>query len=360
MYKIIAVVPKLALTGGNLEVERLLGDLESLGMTVVLLPVFARNTNKFFAILAAPYFYIKLTSHLVLHRPNLLILTHFSTLPFGIIQFFCRTKTAVFVQGLEWLFPSPNAYIQLIMKAYHMIAYSSMQYLVFGNIYLKNYFLGMALGTLKPPSHPPAILYPVGSISRSLSLPAEFDYSVPSYDIGLILRNGWLKNQQAYFDVLVSLFDLGCVEPSRVSAISMLNSTISSSKYSAIGLDVRPKMSHRDLCVWMSSLKIFLCLSIHEGFGLPPLEAMALGVVPLVLSNGGCSSYMSDFPELIIPPNSSPQAIVDKIFLVLSWSEEYRANKVNLLKTSAQHYLSWASKARQEGAYAISSIVQSF
>jgi glycosyltransferase involved in cell wall biosynthesis len=357
MHRIVAIVPKLALTGGNLEVERLLRDLEELGTTVILLPVFPNKVNRFWGYFLAPYFYLRAAVSALLYQPNLLILTHYSTLPFGALQACLGMKVAVFIQAFEWLFPSSNIYIQRIMKAYHMAAYRQSQYLIFGNLYLKNNLPSITPGPLELTSHPGAILYPVGSTSRDLSNLPNQSFAAPVYEIGLILRNGWLKNQQAYYAVLAKLVSLGSVEPHRMSVINMLNSNTSSSKYSSIGVEVRAKMSHQDLCFWIANLKIFLCLSIHEGFGLPPLEAMALGAVPLVLSNGGCISYMSEFPELILHPNSSTQAIVEKISSILSWPDEYRLNKVDRLKASAQHYLDWASKARRAGAEAIFSLL---
>jgi glycosyltransferase involved in cell wall biosynthesis len=357
MPKIVAIVPKLALTGGNLEVERLLRDLEWLGSAVIILPIFPNRADRVVGILAAPFLYLKVVVSILLHQPSLLILTHYSTLPFGAMQICCRTKIAVFIQAFEWLFPSPNLHIQRIMKAFHMAAYRRIQYLIFGNLYLRDNFPSIVSGPLGSTNPPSAILYPVGSISSCLSLSQKQTSSAQVYDIGLILRNGWLKNQQGYYRVLERLVSLGTMESQKMSAVNMLNSAVSSSRYSAIGIEVRAKMSHQDLCSWMANLKVFLCLSIHEGLGLPPLEAMALGAVPLVLSNGGCLSYMSEFPELILHPNSSTEAIVEKISSILSWSDEYRLNKVDRLKASAQHYLDWASEARRAGAKAIFSLL---
>jgi glycogen synthase len=44
-----------------------------------------------------------------------------------------------------------------------------------------------------------------------------------------------------------------------------------------------------------SKSKIFIHLSDHEGFGLPPLEAMGSGCVPLCRHSGGVIAYMSHF-----------------------------------------------------------------
>lgn len=294
MRKVIAIVPKLVLTGGNLEVERLLSDLESLGSAVILLPIFTKKTSKILAVLGIPYFYLKVVIFVLWHRPDSLILTHYTTLPFAFIQFCYQLNIAVFVQDFEWFFLSKNLLIQSSMKSFHISIYRHVHYFVFANLYLKNNFPSKALRHLSSSKYPNGILYPVGSSSVNTSPLATRKCSFDLYDIGIILRNGWLKNEQLYYSALSCLFSLDGPASKRVCAINMLNSAASVAKYSALGVDLRPKMPHRDLCSWMSGLKIFLCLSIHEGFGLPPLEAMALGAIPLVLSNGGCTAYMSE------------------------------------------------------------------
>lgn len=48
--------------------------------------------------------------------------------------------------------------------------------------------------------------------------------------------------------------------------------------------------------------RVFLLLSEHEGFGLPPLEAMGSGCVPLCRDAGGVRAYMhGEFAENILP-----------------------------------------------------------
>ena len=48
--------------------------------------------------------------------------------------------------------------------------------------------------------------------------------------------------------------------------------------------------------------RVFLLLSEHEGFGLPPLEAMGSGCVPLCRDAGGVRAYMQgELAENILP-----------------------------------------------------------
>ncbi len=62
-----------------------------------------------------------------------------------------------------------------------------------------------------------------------------------------------------------------------------------------------------------SRSKIFIHLSDHEGFGLPPLEAMGAGCIPLCRNSGGVRAYMDDLNHhgLLLPKSYD----VDKIYL---------------------------------------------
>ena len=338
MNKVVIVVPKLLLTGGNLEAERLLNDLESVGLSGVMLPIFPSNCTKALSILGAPFFAVRLIANLLTHRPNILILTHYTTLPFAAVKTFLSVNICVFVQDFEWLFLSPNLVVQKLMKIFHMLIYNNVDCFIFANAYLSSNFPARALRHLRSSPHPAGILYPVGSPSDYSSLSTCRQSLTASYDIGLILRNGWLKNEKMYYDVLTSLVQIDGALSRSVSAINLLRDSASASKYPALGVNMRPKMTRQDLYSWMRDLKIFLCLSIHEGFGLPPLEAMALGAIPLVLENGGCMVYLAEFPELVLPKNSSAQIIADNICKILSWTDGFRADLVRRLKLTALQY----------------------
>jgi hypothetical protein len=353
--KVVAIIPKLGLTGGNLETERLLDDLRNFGCDVTLLAIFPSNAGFLMAILCYPFFLFKLFFKLLGISPRLLVLTHYTTLPFAFLKVSFHCNVLAFIQGFEWLFPSGNKTIQRIMKSYHLLCYQAVDTFVFGNRYLLYNFPLVTHRLVSCPGRPRAVLYPVGSLTQDSSFVLDAVHE-SCHDIGLILRNGWLKNEKMYYSVLSILFRDHAIAPVRVSAVNMLRSSTSSSNFSNLGVDLRDKMSHDDLCFWMSGLKLFLCLSVHEGFGLPPLEAMALGVVPLILSNGGCNSYMEPFPELVLSASSTANEIVDKILWVLSWREDYRQEQLSLLSSHANHYLSWASRTRLEAASKIAYI----
>lgn len=91
-----------------------------------------------------------------------------------------------------------------------------------------------------------------------------------------------------------------------------------------------PTFSHRVACFALRPSKeamrdiyersrLFVLLSDQEGFGLPPLEAMGSGCVPLCRDAGGIRSYMSGELNSMIVPLAAPwQAIADRAEEVLA------------------------------------------
>jgi len=340
MLTVVAIVPKLALTGGNLEVERLMRDLKTQGCAVSILPLYSKKTSLTAALLGAPCFTLGAILNILRYKPGILIITHYTTLPYALLGRICRFKTIAFVQDFEWLFVSRNATVQLIVKAYHLLFYLFIDCFVFGNRYLESGFPTSAKNPRLFGDRKRCILYPVGSKSYSKA-------SVkPRVGVGFILRKGWLKNQSMYHDVFSCLIASKEIYPAFLDGIDFLGSTALSAKYAALGIHLCPPKPPAEIPSWMAGLNIFLCLSIHEGFGLPPLEAMLQGAIPLVLMNGGCTAYMEPFPELVISPNSSAADVANKIACVLSWQDSQLSSLRCRLKEHATQYLSWAEKTR--------------
>ncbi len=58
---------------------------------------------------------------------------------------------------------------------------------------------------------------------------------------------------------------------------------------------------------------IFLFPSLVEGFGLPPLEAMACGAVCVISDSGGVREYAVDGTNCLLIPPASSEAITDAL-----------------------------------------------
>lgn len=67
------------------------------------------------------------------------------------------------------------------------------------------------------------------------------------------------------------------------------------------------------LCRLYNETWFFLQTSIHEGFSLPPIEAMACGCIPIVTAAGGNEEYIEDGRNCIEIPHGNVDGAVTKI-----------------------------------------------
>ena len=102
-------------------------------------------------------------------------------------------------------------------------------------------------------------------------------------------------------------------------------------------------IEEEDLTVFYSSADAFAFLSEYEGFGLPPLEALACGAVPVVLNKASLKEVFSDMAVVVNEPEAAEvkralrTAITDKgkrEFLLRRFEEK-------------RPYFSWSRAARE-------------
>jgi glycosyltransferase involved in cell wall biosynthesis len=64
-----------------------------------------------------------------------------------------------------------------------------------------------------------------------------------------------------------------------------------------------PGLPDEELALFYSSLDVFAYLSTYEGFGLPPLEALACGSVPLLVGQTSLQEVYSDMAFMVDSPH---------------------------------------------------------
>jgi glycosyltransferase involved in cell wall biosynthesis len=74
--------------------------------------------------------------------------------------------------------------------------------------------------------------------------------------------------------------------------------------------------SDRELAELYRSCAVFVSATWVEGFGLPPLEAMAYGAPVVMTDSGGGRDYARPFENCILVPPRTPQALADGILSV--------------------------------------------
>lgn len=98
-----------------------------------------------------------------------------------------------------------------------------------------------------------------------------------------------------------------------------------------------------DLVPWYNHADLFVYPSSYEGFGLPPLEAMACGT-PVIMSSAGSLSEVAGNAALLVPPEN-PGALLEAFRDVLD-NESRRASMVRAGVDRAANF-SWDDTMRR-------------
>jgi len=102
-------------------------------------------------------------------------------------------------------------------------------------------------------------------------------------------------------------------------------------------------VERQELPVIYHMADVFVFVSLHEGFGFPPLEAMACGT-PVVASSVGVLSEMSEEAAYMVNP-IDPQNIAEAIYLLITSSE--LREKYTALGIKKSREFSWENAAKQ-------------
>jgi len=88
-------------------------------------------------------------------------------------------------------------------------------------------------------------------------------------------------------------------------------------------------MENKEFIKTMSNYKYFINFYFDEGFGLPPLEAMSVGTVPIIINNHGARSYANSSNAIGLQNNA---AIAANMVETLT-SEDYKKLQENGIET---------------------------
>lgn len=230
------------------------------------------------------------------------VLTHYVTLPFG--WFTPRARRYCFVQDEEWLFLSNGLHRQALRKFIQLTCAHC--HVITANAYIDERMRFAGINSVAEAPIWASPVFAAASVSNHRSV-----------DIVMLLRHGHIKRLDLYMRLLDQIkqsYHFTC-------AVITCEDDIAdeASKFTETCL-LRP--SSVEMKELFQRSKIFVLLSEREGFGLPPLEAMGAGCVPVCRDSGGVRCYMKGALEKnLIPLEASFEVIVERLRDLLSDQE---------------------------------------
>ena len=318
------LLPSLKISGGNFECLNFGYELKNLGYKVEYLTLWnSKNeiittekvtritsfqTDLYLAFFQLIFISFKFCSiGRSSKQDTLWIFTHYST--FILSLFLPSDNVIFFVQGVEWTF-ARNKFINFFLKKYIFYFYRNRK-IITTNEYLSNTLLSNGFDV--------SLEFPIWANPKFLCV-NNFERK---YDFAMVLRKGYVKRLDLYFSFIhyshlnFKKWKFAVITP---------DSEIAEKVLPFVDLCLfKPDIS--DMVLVYSQSRFFLSLSENEGFGLPPLESMGSGCVPICRNSGGINSFMTDGLDGLVLPLSlnekdfflKVEEIVDNIdFYILS------------------------------------------
>jgi glycosyltransferase involved in cell wall biosynthesis len=241
-----------------------------------------------------------------------LVLTHYTTLPLALLV--TRQSRWFFVQDLEWLFLKPTL-VQRLAK-WIILAFLRRGRVLTTNSYLKKALTehGVDVQGVVPTWADEQFGYATASPSGGRSI-----------DVVLVLRRGahkWLQGYEAAIGLL-SKPHKGH-PPLRVAVITPDAELASRFQSRVQECLYQPQLE--EMRALYARSRCLLHLSEHEGFGLPPLEAMGAGCIPICRDSGGVQTYMQGpLQSQLLPREWSVEIICEHVRKVLADTCKWQA-----------------------------------
>jgi len=83
-------------------------------------------------------------------------------------------------------------------------------------------------------------------------------------------------------------------------------------------ISIKLAQSDNELKIFYNSINYFVSTSEFDGFGLPPLEAMASGTIPLIARNDGILSYAKDGVNSLVYQSRNVDELSNKLLMVMN------------------------------------------
>ena len=295
----VIVVPSLKISGGIREVLRLTSELNRDGHVATVLSLWssphAMDSNVSVTYLSScpPRATRALGELPILARRfmcwwrhteqhvNAVVFTHYATLPLALLV--PSHQRFFFVQDLEWKFIG-NGIISHLLRRFVLSVYRTGR-IISANAYLSQRLVSEGMSV--------ALEAPIWADASFISP----DAPERNIEFAMVLRKGNHKR----LDLYLRFIALARERHLRVAVITPEDEIVVQVRDQVNEVLLRPKHAQmRDL---YARSTCFIHLSEHEGFGLPPLEAMGAGCIPVCRDSGGVRIFMQDGPcaDLLLP-----------------------------------------------------------
>lgn len=235
------------------------------------------NAQRSIAFISYFYILMKFILHLFFNRESrassLWVFTHFSTYPLSLL--IPRNRVVFLVQGVEWKFVKARFLSRIIFHLCKLLYRNRI--VIVPNEYLESELLVYGIKA--------TVVFKIWASKQFFN-----NCDQPRlYDVSMVVRTAPIKR----FDLYQMVISHSIKQRSNLSFVVITPEFIVKEYFEDIGVDVlyRPNIKQMSNLYCMS--KFFLLLSDHEGFGLPPLEAMGAGCLPIARDCGGVSAYMN-------------------------------------------------------------------
>lgn len=242
------------------------------------------------------------------------IFTHYTTLPLSVL--IPRSNRWVLVQGLEWKFPRMRI-LQGILEKFILFLLKR------SNVIAANGYI-----------HDELTERGIQSYNLSIWADGFFENSeerhVKDIDVLFFYRRGAVKRTDLYLKFCnISKSSGSALKITCVSAEGDYPEILDS-LCSRVYVLPQPSLL-REL---YARSKILLMFSDHEGFSLPPVEAMGSGCVPVCRNSGGPSIYMTGPLEELLFPLDAPIEILFQATYGLIQDPDRLASTASYVKKS--------------------------
>jgi glycosyltransferase involved in cell wall biosynthesis len=305
----LIVVPSLKIGGGVREAIRLTSEFQidnhsasilslwisqnEMETDVPIIYLSSWSTKIFRAIFELPILAIRFAKFIsqISQRKKIVIFTHYTTLPLAL--FVPYRQRFFFVQGIEWNFVK-NKLISYFLRHLIIKLYGSGR-IISANSYLTEKLSHFGLGVT---IEAPIWASPLFMVSNA---------PIQNIEFSMVLAKAIPKRLDLYmrFIHLARSLQLRIAVITPEDEISVLVSGLVNEIHLRPTLLQMRELYSRSIC--------FIHLSENEGFGLPPLEAMAAGCIPICRDSGGVRAFMhnSPFINLLLPLSTPVEKILE-------------------------------------------------